>query len=325
MQHPNHKNEGEHHHRGMHGNEEHRHADHCQGGVGPPEDADLAFPVGERFRQRRANQVPDTVGGEERDKDFRRAHDPGAVVHHRTATHADGEDIENGQHTNNTPLVVMPDISQVFAHGGGARRHLDALFGGEEAERQHQERDHRQHGDPALETERFVIATNQVNQRHHQYRREHAARGRQHKAPGLQGDTLRRVVGDHPAQGAIRDVNHGIEQRQQRVGNGGIDHFAVEAEVRRGVGQHADNAERDSTEQYPRPEFTPAAAGAVSDQAHARVRNRIQRTCQQEHRADKPGRNAEDIGIEKHHVQHNVIEDDVAGGVTHAVANLLFY
>jgi hypothetical protein len=54
-------------------------------------------------------------------------------------------------------------------------------------------------------------------------------------------------------------------------------------------------------------------------------RNGIQRTRQQEHGTDKSGGNAEDISIEKHHVQHDVIKNDVAGGITHTVANLLFY
>ncbi len=51
---------------GVHRYEEHRHAEHRQEGVGPPEDADFAFPVGQRFRQRRANQVADAVGREGR-------------------------------------------------------------------------------------------------------------------------------------------------------------------------------------------------------------------------------------------------------------------
>lgn len=325
MQHADNEDEAEHQHGGMHRHEEHRHADHRQRGVGPPEDAHLALPVGERFRQRGADQVTDAVGGEEGDEHLRRAHDPGAVVHHRAAAHADGEDVEDGEHADDAPLVVLPDVAQIFTHGGGARRHLDALFGGEEAERQHQERDHRQHGDPALEAERFIVAANQVHQRHHQHRREHAARRRQHKAPGLEGDTLRRVVGDHAAQRAVRDVDHGIEQGQQRVGDGGVNHFAVEAQVRRGICQHADDAERDSAKQNPWTELAPAAAGAVGNQPHARVGDRIQRAGQQEHGADKPGGNTKNIGVEKHHIKHDVIKNDMAGGVSHAVANLLFY
>ncbi|MNR06203.1 hypothetical protein D3C85_1222660 [compost metagenome] len=245
MQHTDHEDKAEHHERGMHRHEEHRHTRHRQQGVGPPEDADFAFPVGERFSERRADQVADAVGGEERDEDFWRADNPGAVVHHCAATHADCENVEDGEHADDTPLVVVPDVAQVFTHGSGARRHLDAFFGGEEAERQHQECDHGQHSDPALEAKSFVFAANQFHQRHHQNCREHAACRRQHKAPGLQGDALRRVISDNAAERAVRDVDHGVEQGQQRVGNGGINHFAVQAEVRRGVRQHADNAKRD--------------------------------------------------------------------------------
>ncbi|MNE12695.1 hypothetical protein D3C80_1055080 [compost metagenome] len=210
MQHANHEDKAEHHYCGVHRHEEHRHARHRQQGVGPPEDADFAFPVGKRFGQRGADQVADAVGGEERDEDFRRADNPGAVVHHRPTAHADREDVENSQHTHDAPLVVMPDITQIFAHRRRARRHLDTLFGGEKAERQHQERDHRQHGDPALEAQSLVVAANQIHQRHHQHRGEHAARRRQHKAPGLQGDALRRVVSNDAAERAVRNVDHGI-------------------------------------------------------------------------------------------------------------------
>jgi len=325
VQHANHEDKAEHHYRGMHRHEEHRHARYRQQGVGPPEDTDFAFPVGEGFGERGANQVTDAVGGKERNEHFRRAHDPGAVVHHRAAAHADGEDVENGEYADDAPLVVLPDIAQIFTHGGGAWRHLDALFGGEEAERQHQERDHRQHGDPALEAKGFVFAANQIHQRHHQHRGEHAARRRQHKPPGLQGDALRRIVSNNTAEGAVRDIHHGIEQGKQRVSDGGINHFTVQAKIRRGVREHADDAKRDCTEQNPRTEFPPAAAGAVGEQPHARVGNRIQRARQQEHGADKSGGDTENIGIEKHHIQHDVIKNDVAGGISHAIANLFLH
>lgn len=116
-------------------------------GVGPPEDADFAFPVGQRFRQRRANQVADAVGREEGGEQRRRAHDPGGVIHHRAAANADREDIEDGEHADHPPLVIAPDIAQVFTHRGTARRRFDTLFGGKEAEGQHQEGNHRQHRD----------------------------------------------------------------------------------------------------------------------------------------------------------------------------------
>ena len=140
----------------------------------------------------------------------------------------------------------------------------------------------------------------------------------------MQGDTLRWVVGDDPAQRAVRDVDHGVEQSQQRVGDRGVYQLAVMTQVRRAVGQYADEAERNRAEQDPRAEFSPAAAGTVGQQPHARVGYRIQRAGQQEHGADIAGRNTKDIGIEKHHIQHDVIKNDVACGIAHAVANLLF-
>lgn len=325
VQYANHEDEDEHSDVGRDRHEEHRHAYDRQNGVGPPEDADFAFPVGERFRQRRTNQVADAVGSEEQGEDARRAHDPGAVVHHRAATYADGQNVEERQQADDAPLVVLPDVAQVFTDGGGARWHLDALFGGEEAERQHHKGDHGEHRDATLEAEGFVVTANQVHQRHHQYGREHAACRRQHKAPGLQGDTLFRVVGNHAAQRAVRDIDHGVEQRQQCVGDGGVNQFTVVSEVRGAVGQHAHQAKGNGTEEYPRAEFPPAAAGTVGNQPHAGVGDGIEGACQQEHGAHEPGGNAEDIGIEEHHIEHDVVKNDMAGGVAHTVANFFLH
>ena len=41
--------------------------------------------------------------------------------------------------------------------------------------------------------------------------RKHASRGRQHKTPGLQRDTLSRVIGDYTTQCAVRDIDDGIK------------------------------------------------------------------------------------------------------------------
>ena len=174
MQHANHEDKGEHGDFGVHRYEEHRHAQHCQDGVGPPEDANFAFPVGERLRQRRADQVADAVGGEERGKQRSGPHDPGGVIHHRAAANADRENVQDGQQANHAPLIVAPDIAQIFTYRGGARRRFDAFFGGEEAEGKHQESNHREHCDAALEAKRLVFAADKVHQRHHQDGREPA-------------------------------------------------------------------------------------------------------------------------------------------------------
>lgn len=68
----------------------------------------------------------------------------------------------------------------------------------------------------------------------------------------------------------------------------------------------------------------PAAAGTVGKQTHTRVGNRVQRARQQEHGADKAGGDTKNIGVKKHHVQHDVIKNNVAGGITHAITNFLF-
>ncbi len=47
MQHTNHEDEDKHSDAGLHGNKEHREANHCQQGVRPPEDSDFTFPVGQ--------------------------------------------------------------------------------------------------------------------------------------------------------------------------------------------------------------------------------------------------------------------------------------
>ncbi len=38
----------------------------------------------------------------------------------------------------------------------------------------------------------------------------------------------------------------------------------------------------------------------------------------------KPAGIPKNISVEKHHVQHDVIKNNVAGGITHAVTNFLF-
>jgi hypothetical protein len=58
---------------------------------------------------------------------------------------------------------------------------------------------------------------------------------------------------------------------------------------------------------------------------HAGVGDGVEGARQQEHGADKPGGNAEDVGIEEHHIEHDVVEDNMAGGIAHAVANFFFH
>lgn len=161
----------------------------------------------------------------------------------------------------------------------GGRR-FNALFGGKEAERQHQERHHRERRDTPLEAQRLILAANQFHQRHHQYGREHSARRCQHKAPGLQGDTLRWVIGYYTPQRAVRDVDHSVQKGEQRVGDGGINHFAVQTEIRRAISQHTNDTKRQRAKQHPGSEFAPARAGAVGQQAHTRVGDGIKRTRQ---------------------------------------------
>ena len=96
------------------------------------------------------------------------------------------------------------------------------------------------------------------------------------------------------------------------------------AEVRGAVSQHADQAERQRAEQHPRTELAPAAAGTIRQQPHARVGDGVERARQEEHGADESCGYTENIGIEEHHVQHDVIENDMAGGIAHTIANFLF-
>ena len=51
--------------------------------------------------------------------------------------------------------------------------------------------------------------------------------------------------------------------------DGGIEHLAVKAEIRRAVSEHADDTERERAKDNPWPEFAPAAARTVGEQPHA--------------------------------------------------------
>ena len=243
MQDANNEDKNEHNDGGAHRHEEHGDTQHGQRGVGPPENTDLALPVRQRFGKCAAKKIADAVKAEEPGEERGIAHNPGDVIHHRPATHADGEDIENGQHAHDAPLIVLQDIAQVFTHGGSIRRRLDAFFSGEEAKREHQKRHGGKHRNPCLKAERFIFAAEKIHQRHHQYRREHAARRRQHKAPGLQRNTLLRIAGNHATQRAVRNVHDRVHQREQRISDSGVDHFAAKTELRRAVGEHAHYAE----------------------------------------------------------------------------------
>lgn len=91
--------------------------------------------------------------------------------------------------------------------------------------------------------------------------------------------------------------------------------------VRRGVGQHADDGDR--SEQYPRTESAPAAAGAVGNQPYVRPEIASSARASRNMVPTNPAECRKYSGVEKHHIQHDVIKNDVAGGVSHAVANLL--
>ena len=141
--------------------------------------------------------------------------------------------------TNNTPLVVAPDITQVSRIGGGARRHPTRLLVVKKQNASIRNAIHRTStaippGSQALYRRRRSgsPAASSAPWRATLPPRTSPAPKRQDSA----GNTLRRVAGDHAAQCAVQDADHGTRAEASSVqGNGGVNHFAVEAGVMSGI------------------------------------------------------------------------------------------
>ena len=133
---------------------------------------------------------------------------------------------------------------------------------------------------------------------------------------------MRVVARDHAAEGAIGNVDDGVHQRKERVGDGREDHLPGEPQVGRAVREHAAQPEWNGPEKNVGTELSPAGTGAICKQAHDGIANRIQTARDQEHGADERRREPEDVGIEERHVEHDVVEDDVAGCVAEPVTDL---
>ncbi len=136
---------------------------------------------------------------------------------------------------------------------------------------------------------------------------------------------LLRIGGDHPWHGAIRHVDEGINQRQQDVGDAGVNNFAVGGEVRRVKRQHTDDAKRDRAPQQERTELAVTGTGAVHQQPHQRVGHRIQHARDQKQRAHNARRQAKHVGIKVGEQEHGRLPDKAAGGITQPVANFIFH
>ena len=124
----------------------------------------------------------------------------------------------------------------------GLYRRANALAHRGEAEQEHAGTNQRQHGHRHLVAFGFVIPTEPVG--HWQERKRQQQRGDtdHNKTIGLAGYALFWVVGDHATERAVRNVDGGIGQRQQEVGDKCIDNFAVIAPL--WGGEHQDAEQR---------------------------------------------------------------------------------
>ena len=213
-----------------------------QGDVGPEEDLQLTPAVGQHFCQHAAEHHAHHAQADKQGSEVGAlAHDPGDVIH--GCRHADKAraDVAQGQQQNADPLVVLPHVFQiVFQFVIGLHRRTHALAHGRKAEQEHAGANQRQHGHRHLVAFSFVLAAEPVGHRQQRQRQQQRGDADHHEAVGLTGHALFRIVGDHAAQRAVRNIDGRIGQREQEVGNKGIDNFAVVGPVRGGKHQDAE-------------------------------------------------------------------------------------
>ena len=104
-------------------------------------------------------------------------------------------------------------------------------------------------------------------------------------------------------------------------GHGGVDQLAVVGlNPASQVNQHADEAERDGDEEDPMEAELALQLGTVGKQtptgSEIASSRAPQRTWCRQSRQGIPK-----IVRRKHHIQHDVIKNNVAGGITHAINN----
>ena len=145
------------------------------------------------------------------------------------------------------------------------------------------------------------------------------------KAVGVQPRTLVGVVGHDRPKGRIGEVDEGIGGAQQEARDEGIDELARVAEIRRGERHDGKDSIGHGAEQQVGAELAPARFGAVGDNAHDGVHDRIPDTADEHDDACHSGREPVDVGVEYQQPETDQVPDKVGGGVAKAVAELLFY
>ena len=100
--------------------------------------------------------------------------------------------------------------------------------------------------------------------------------------------------------------------------------FAGGAEVGRGEGEDADDAEGERGPQQPRAKLAPARVGAVGDDAHDGIEGGGDEADDEEKSSRLGSGQAEGIDVVAELQGQHGLEDEVGGHVAQAVAELLF-
>ena len=119
-----------------------------------------------------------------------------------------------------------------------------------------------------LVSPRAVAAAEKLDHGNGQASDDEASGIGEHLPVGGDAVALVRIIGHDAVERGIGDVVGGVDEAQQQVSGPGVNQLAHGAEVGRGEGENADDAEGHRCPQQPWTEAAPACLGAVGNDAH---------------------------------------------------------
>jgi hypothetical protein len=168
----------------------------------------------------------------------------------------------------------------------------------------------------------LLAATTQFHDEHHKRRVGHDATELRERHPiAVEAGAFQRIIRHHAGQRAVGDVDGGIEQHQEIIGDPGPHELAGRAEIERGEGEDEDDGQRQAQPDQIGPEPAPAGLRAVRHGTDEKVHHAIRAAGKHQHRACSRRGDAEDVGVIKHDEIHHQRPDEVAGGVAEAITD----
>ena len=162
----------------------------------------------------------------------------------------------------------------------------------------------------------------EIHQRLQQHESHQAADIGEEHPVGRERIARLRIGRHHPEQRGIRDIDHRIDHHHGRIGDVGPHQFPRHPEIGSPERQHPDHGERHGSPQQIRAVTSPTAAGAVRQQAHDGIVERIPNAGHQEHGPGSGRRDAEHLGIEKEQIHAEYLPEHTRSHVPEAVSDL---